>query len=89
VCFGSNFKDALGRSAEKDSGKPGCPNDHRSQVLARDDEVSNKNGDFCIWRTFALAGTIILQSNLSTFQNTGVAGPSSTPDSDFRHAAAT
>ncbi len=28
-------------------------------------------------------------SDLSTFQNTGVAGPSSTPDSDFRQDAAT
>jgi hypothetical protein len=28
---------------KKDCGKPGCPNDHRSQVLARDDEVIEKS----------------------------------------------
>ena len=39
----STLKDQLGpyRRAEDLSryGKPGCPNDHRNQVLARDDEV--------------------------------------------------
>src|SRR5258708_13231542 len=29
--------------------------------------------------------TIAVHSDLSTFQNTGVAGPSSPPESDFRH----
>ena len=33
------------------------------------------------------AGTASPHSFLSIFQNTGVAGPSSTPVSDFRHAA--
>ncbi|SFO69799.1 hypothetical protein SAMN05216330_104229 [Bradyrhizobium sp. Ghvi] len=33
-----------------------------------------------------LASPEMSYSDLSTFQNTGVAGPSSTPDSDFRHA---
>src|SRR5258706_16241903 len=27
------------RDTKKDCGKPGCPNDHRSQVLARGDEM--------------------------------------------------
>jgi len=30
------------RDTEKDCGKPGCPNDRHSQVLARDDDVSEK-----------------------------------------------
>src|SRR2546430_17253249 len=28
---------------KKDCGKPGCPNDHRSQVLVREDEVIEKS----------------------------------------------
>jgi hypothetical protein len=36
----------------KGCGKPGCPNDHRSQVLARGDEIINKSGDFRLWGTF-------------------------------------
>jgi hypothetical protein len=27
------------RDTKKDCGEPGCPNDHRNQVLARGDEV--------------------------------------------------
>ena len=34
-------------------------------------------------------GRVRIHSDLSTFQNTGVAGPSSTPDSDLRQEAAT
>ena len=30
------------RDTKKDCGKPGCPNDHRSQVFARGDEVIEK-----------------------------------------------
>jgi hypothetical protein len=37
------------RGTKKDCGKPGCPNDHRSQVLARDDEVIEQSGDFRFW----------------------------------------
>src|SRR3979490_1875264 len=34
------------RESKKDCGKPGCPNDHRSQVLARGDEdrMTSANG---------------------------------------------
>src|SRR5882757_9061651 len=37
------------RDTKKDCGKPGCPNDHRSQVLARGDEdrMTSANGRFC------------------------------------------
>jgi hypothetical protein len=31
---------------EKDCGKPGCPNDHRSQVLARGDEMVEQEWGF-------------------------------------------
>src|ERR1700682_1526269 len=36
------------RDTKKDCGKPGCPNDHRSQVLARGDEdrMASANGTF-------------------------------------------
>ena len=34
------------RDTKKDCGKPGCPNDDRSQVLARGDEVIEQGGDF-------------------------------------------
>ena len=36
------------RDTKKDCGEPGCPNDHRSQVLARGDEV-NQRRDFRCW----------------------------------------
>src|SRR5258708_4085543 len=43
------------RDWKKDCGKPGCPNDHHGQVLARGDEVIEKNatsayGTFRTWR---------------------------------------
>ena len=34
------------RDTKKDCGEPGCPNDHRSQVFARGDEVIEQSGDF-------------------------------------------
>ncbi|MGY2909516.1 hypothetical protein ACVWVY_008537 [Bradyrhizobium sp. URHC0002] len=37
------------RVTKKDCAKPGCPNDQRSQVLARDDEVIERSGDFSSW----------------------------------------
>jgi len=43
------------RGTKKDCGKPGCPNDHRSQVLARDDEVIEQSGDFRFWHKTDMA----------------------------------
>src|SRR6266436_2869542 len=37
------------RDTKKDCGEPGCPNDHRSQVVARGDEVIEQSGDFRSW----------------------------------------
>src|SRR6478672_4560664 len=48
------------RDTEKDCGKPGCPNDHRSQVLAHGDEggptraVTSAFGTFRTWRDVQL-----------------------------------
>jgi hypothetical protein len=42
---------------KKDCGKPGCPNDHRRQVLARGDEVIEQSGDFRLWHFSDLTGS--------------------------------
>lgn len=42
------------RESEKDYGKPGCPNDPRSQVLAHGDEVIERV-DFRNWHEVDLS----------------------------------
>src|SRR6266436_2743663 len=46
------------RDTQKDCGEPGCPNDHRSQVLARGDEVIERGtsvvGTFRTWHDVRL-----------------------------------
>src|SRR5258707_9876045 len=44
------------RDTKKDCEKPGCPNDHRSQVLAGgdDDRMTSANGTFRTWRDVRL-----------------------------------
>jgi hypothetical protein len=37
------------RDTQKDCGEPDCPNDHRSQVFSRGDEVIEQSGDFRFW----------------------------------------
>src|SRR6266478_2429732 len=37
------------RDMKKDCGEPACPNDRRSQTLARGDEVIEQSGDFRYW----------------------------------------
>ena len=37
------------RDLKKDCGEPGCPNDDRSQMLARGNEVIEQSGDFRSW----------------------------------------
>jgi hypothetical protein len=39
------------RDTQKDCGEPDCPNDHRSQVFSRGDEVIEQSGDFRFWGT--------------------------------------
>jgi hypothetical protein len=43
------------RDWKKHCGKPGCPNDYRSQVLARGDEVIEQSGDFRSWHETDMA----------------------------------
>jgi hypothetical protein len=44
------------RDMKKDCDKPGCPTDHRRQVLARGDEdrMTSANGTFRTWRDVRL-----------------------------------
>src|SRR6266481_3884608 len=62
------------RDTKKDCGKPGCPNDHRSQVVARGDEVIEQSGDFRSWAVFRPCA----RSDLS---------PECTPKRTFAHAS--
>ncbi len=64
---------------KKDCGEPGCRNDHRSQVLARGDEVIEQSGDFRLWqetdipkylgnvRYWVNSGKHVLASSISEF----------------------
>ena len=44
------------RDTQKDCGEPDCPNDHRSQVFSRGDEVIEQSGDFRFWHFSDLKG---------------------------------
>jgi len=51
TCWGLIGVAKTSRDTKKGCVRPGCPNDHRSQVLARGDEMINKSVDFRLWGT--------------------------------------
>src|SRR3977135_1237363 len=51
------------RDWKKDCGEPGCRNDHRSQVLARGDEVIEQSDDFRCWHFSDMARYLIRVRN--------------------------
>jgi hypothetical protein len=57
------------RDTQKDCGEPDCPNDHRSQVFSRGDEVIEQSGDFRFWH---IASVIAAQRHVRSWGETGL-----------------